>query len=154
MFLTEDFTVMSLVERDRCMLVQQYDYALSRARDNGGLPYGDTSGSTLNLTLNTSVNVNTRSLYRLLRVGEPAQFSLINNAVFDEGGRLVDYESAMVVEGYIVSLDEHYDSQRGEGENNNATMDICILCIAVQYVVERTMNENGQMTVSKLIRRF
>lgn len=153
-FLTEDFTVMSVIERDRCLLVQQYDYSLSRARDSSGLPYGDTSGSTLRVTINTSTNVNTRALYRLLGVNEPTQFSIVNNAMFDELGRLVDYDSAMVAEGYVVSLDEGYDSQMRGGGNNNATMDICILCVAVQYVGERTMNENGQVCVSKLIRRF
>jgi len=126
--------------------VQKYDYKFSRNINAYGRAYGNSSGGLVTVTLRVSSGYDFRDYYERLKSNEPSMFSLVFNAVFDDHGVLSDYDSALLVNGYVVSMDEEYDRTSADEEGEQMCLTMGILIAGVSYV---GINDNLDMVFTQ-----
>ena len=98
------------VWQNNCFTVQHFSYQCNRQRNEAGSPYGPTLPSYLTFTVRIAENDSARLLFERIGMGKTFSYSFLFNASFSAQRRLSDCEDAMVAQGYLVELDESYDS--------------------------------------------
>jgi hypothetical protein len=79
--------------------------------------------------------------YSNLLNNAPFNYSFLFNATFNANQRLADYEDGMVVNGYVVSVEENYSANRGiTGEEEQILLDVTLLTRSVTYVGREEQN--------------
>lgn len=107
---TENIIEQHILRRESANVVQRLDYTLRRPRNDFGKPYGRMSGSEMIVATLIGTN-DTNEYYERLLSNDSQTFSLVFNATYDSNNILQHYDSAMVVEGFIVDIVEHYDDE-------------------------------------------
>jgi len=120
--------------RRRCLTVQDFRYEFSRNINAYGKAYGASSGGIVSLTLRTGTQYNFRDCYESLKTNEAKTVSLVYNAVFDDFGELFDYDGAMIISGYVVSLEEDYNRTNSDVEGEQMCLKMDILIARVSYI--------------------
>jgi hypothetical protein len=92
------------------LTVQHFDFNCFRPRNNIGVPYGPSNASLMQITLKTVSADGYKELYDRLQSDELYHFSVVFNASFDEFKLLKEYGDAMMVVGYIVEIEEEFDT--------------------------------------------
>lgn len=129
----EDFSEMARVSQEKCLTLQHFDYKCRRCRNEEGVPYGSTVSVILNCSFRTVEDLH--AYYDCLKKNESQDFSFIFNATFDDQKKLSDYEDAMVVNGYVVDIEETFNSAMNEaGESEQVLFGIKILLSSITYV--------------------
>ena len=125
------------VKREQGFTLQQFHYECARKRNDRGMPYGPTQTTTLQLQIKSlPLDEHTESC-----------FSIVFNATFrtDEGeNTLSDYDSGLIVTGYIISVDEVFGashpetspffSEEGEENVNLMMTGIRLLTKSITYI--------------------
>lgn len=95
--------------RDQFFTVQRFEYRCERSRDERGLPFG----STLSVVLKASVKATTpdtgKVLYEWLSQNARFSMSFLFDATFDGSAKLADFGSGMVMNGYVVDIEETHN---------------------------------------------
>ena len=89
------------------------------------MPYGPTQTTVLKFLIKSLPDGYLKEVYKRLDENTDSSFSIVFNATFrmDENGEntLSDYDSALIITGFVVSVDESY----GEGpQTSDATTDL------------------------------
>ena len=103
------FEVKSVLQ-ENCMTVQRFNYDCVRERNNSGDSYGPTNPVILSFTVRVNNPADAKRYYEMLANNGHFPFSFLFNATFTENLRLEDYEDGMVCEGYVVSVEQVYES--------------------------------------------
>lgn len=136
---TEDFSEAARIAQEKCLTLQHFDYKCQRSRNEKGVPYGPTVSVTLNCTMRATGGL--QVFYDRLRSNATYSYSFIFNATFDSQKTLADYEDAMIVNGYIVDVEEVFDSASGlHDESSQMLLNVKILLSDITYV-GRTSNK-------------
>lgn len=102
------------VKREQCFTLQQFDYECSRMRNAMGMPYGPTQMTVLRFSIKSLPDGCQKEFYRRLSGYSTSSFSIVFNATFKTGENLEcvlgDYDSAMVVTGFVIDIDESFDT--------------------------------------------
>lgn len=106
--------------------VQHFDYNCFRTREKAGKPYGPSNASLMHITVKTLSADGYKELYRRLNSTERYAFTLVFNASYDEFKILQDYADAMVVNGYIVEIEELFDTASKKKEGMMLSMKILL----------------------------
>ena len=131
---TENIIEQHVLRRENATVVQRLDYTLRRPRNDFGKPYGRMSGSELIVA--TLIGTNDTSEYYERLVSNDSQiFSIVFNATYDNNNFLTSYDSAMVVEGYVVDIVEHYDDDEAK-EGNQMSLEFSFLLTSITYIGE------------------
>lgn len=109
LFITDDTSQMIKVPQSKCLTLQHYHYKCQRNRDEMGYPYGSTLSVLLDCTFRNVPD--TQVLYERLRDNKPYTYTFVFNATFDVSKYLESYENAMTVNGYIVDIEEKFDTK-------------------------------------------
>lgn len=129
----EDFSEMARVSQDKCLTLQHFDYKCQRCRNEEGTPYGSTVSVILNCTFRTVEDLHI--YYDCLKKNSPQAFTFIFNATFDPHKHLYDYEDAMIVNGYVVDIEEDFNSAMNEaGETEQILCNVKMLLSNITYV--------------------
>ncbi len=129
----EDFSEMARVSQDKCLTLQHFDYKCQRCRNEEGIPYGSTVSVVLNCTIRTVEDLHV--YYDCLKKNVPQAFSFIFNATFDNQRSLYDYEDAMIADGYVIDIEEDFNSAMNEdGETEQILCNVKILLSNITYV--------------------
>ena len=131
---TENIIEQHVLRRESATVVQRLDYALRRPRNDFGKPYGRMSGSELIVATLIGTN-DTREYYERLVSNDSQIFSIVFNATYDNNNFLTSYDSAMVVEGYVVDIVEHYDDDEAK-EGNQMSLEFSFLLTSITYIGE------------------
>lgn len=134
MFL-EDITEGIPMRQESGFTVQHFEYSCFRTRDNAGMPYGPSNGSLMQITLKTISSDGYKELYQRLNSMELYSLSLIFNASYDEYRILEDYADAMIANGYIVEIEEVFDTL--DTQHNGMTLNMKILLNSLDYIGNR-----------------
>lgn len=135
LLITEDLTEIAAISQDDCMTVQHFDYHCSRSRNEMGEPYGPVVSVTLQVSIKALSNSSEKLLYERLKSNARYPYSFIFNATFDSWRKLSSYENAMVVSGYVVDVEETYDSAfSSETETDQMLMNVKILLSSITYI--------------------
>lgn len=107
----DDFSEVK-VKKEQGFTLQQFNYECSRKRNNMGMPYGPTLTTVLKFLIKSLPDGYLKEVYKRLDENTDSSFSIVFNATFrmDENGEntLSDYDSALIITGFIVSVDESY----------------------------------------------
>lgn len=131
------------VQRSQCYIIQHYDFSLNRSRDITGQPYDFDGGNTLMLSLRIGSTQNLTPFYQMLKNERMTAFSIVFNATFDYVNMLGDYDSAIVIEGYVVDISENIVRQ-GVNDQSPDTIQMSILMKNVNYVSEQDQRNSNQ----------
>ena len=131
---TENIIEQHVLRRENATVVQRLDYTLRRPRNDFGKPYGRMSGSELIVATLIGTN-DTREYYERLVSNDSQIYSIVFNATYDNNNFLTSYDSAMVVEGYVVDIVEHYDDDEAK-EGNQMSLEFSFLLTSITYIGE------------------
>ena len=90
--------------------VQHFRYECCRRRNESGLPYGPTLPAYLDFTVRIASEDSGKVFYERMRTNETFPYSFLFNASFNTRRQLSECEDALVATGYIVDLEEEYES--------------------------------------------
>lgn len=138
------------VQKSRCYVVQHYDFTLNRSRNAAGEVYGFDSGSTLILNLRIGANQNLEPFYRSLSDRELTTFSFIFNAQYDKLNLVENYDSAIIVKGSLIDIEEEYNSKPGN-DKPHMSIRIMILVRNVQYLKDVVCNKTDFLTYNGIV---
>lgn len=130
----ENIIEQHVLRRESATIVQRIDYTLRRPRNDFGKPYGRMSGSELIVATLIGTN-DTREYYERLLSNDSQVFSIVFNATYDSNNFLASYDSAMVVEGYVVDIVENYDDDEAK-EGNQMSLEFAFLLTSIKYIGE------------------
>lgn len=131
---TENIIEQHFLRRESANVVQRLDYTLRRPRNDFGKPYGRMSGSEMIVATLIGTN-DTNEYYERLLSNDSQAFSLVFNATYDNNNILQHYDSAMVVEGFIVDIVEHYDDEAA-ADGNLMSLEFSFLLTSITYIGE------------------
>ena len=124
--------------------IQHFDYNFFRTRDKVGRPYGPSNASLMQITIKTLSADGYKELYSRLNSIERYAFSVIFDASYDAFKILQDYADGMVVDGYVVEIEEVFDTTGNKKDGMILSMKI--LLHSLDYLgkrVERKLMVNG-----------
>lgn len=102
------------VKKEQGFTLQQFNYECSRKRNNMGMPYGPTCTTIIQLQIKSLPDGYMKEIYKRLDENTISNFSIAFNATFktDEYGDniLSDYDSSLVVTGFVISVEESYSN--------------------------------------------
>ena len=135
----DDFSEVK-VKKEQGFTFQQFNYECSRKRNNMGMPYGPTLTTVLKFLIKSLPDGYLKEVYKRLDENTDSSFSIVFNATFrmDENGEntLSDYDSALIITGFVISVDESYgeSSQTSKATANLMMTDIGFLTKSITYV--------------------
>ena len=141
----ENFLENSLIVlKENCMTVQRFNYECLHKRNESGEVYGPTEPVILDFTVRVNSPRHTKPFFKRLVSNEHAYLSFIFNATFNTNQRLEDYDDGMVINGYVVQVDEVYGSETVDQANGNSQilLNIKVLTRSVTYL-GRENNQNN-----------
>lgn len=135
----DDFSEVK-VKKEQGFTLQQFNYECSRKRNNMGMPYGPTRTTILRFLIKSLPDGYLKEIYKRLDENADSSFSIVFNATFrmDENGEntLNDYDSALIITGFVISVDESYgeDPQISKATANLMMTDVGFLTKSITYV--------------------
>lgn len=123
------------VLKENCMTVQHFDYQCRHKRNEANSVYGVSEQVILKFTVRINSSRHAPVFYHFLNSNQPHNFSFLFNATYNANQRMSDYEDGMVVNGYVVHIEENYNTQT-EGRNNmeQILMTVTLLVCSVIYL--------------------
>ena len=95
----------------------------------------------LKFTIRVNSPRHARVFYSNLLSNAHSNYSFLFNATFNSYQRLANYEDGMVVNGYVLSVEENYSANRGiTGEEEQILLDVTLLTRSVTYVGREEQN--------------
>ena len=123
------------VLKEKCLVLQNFSYECERIRNNSSDVYGASKPVILKFTIRVNSPSHARELYQRLALNGHHEFSILFNVTFDSFQRLADYEDGMVVNGYVVRVEERYNSLLDEsGVDKQMILDAEVLVRSTIYL--------------------
>ena len=123
------------VLKENCLTVQHFDYQCEHKRNASGEVYGPTEPVMLKFTIRVNSPKHAKVFYHHLLSHSCFSYSFLFNATFNANQRLADYEDGMVVNGYVVSVEENFSTGRNmTGEDEQILLNVRILTRSVTYL--------------------
>ena len=101
------------VLREHCLPLQHFSYECRYKRNAGGDVYGASLPVYLDFTVRVASPESIKDFFREIVDNDRPAFSVLFNATFGPTARLADYEDGMIVRGYVVDIEEEYESAPG-----------------------------------------
>lgn len=120
--------------QDKCITVQHFNYSSLRKRDYTGTAYGPSEPVILDFAIRVNTSAQAKPFYNYLISEEHFSLSFIFNAVFSHMKRLSDYDDAMVINGYIIELEEDYQGSALGKNNEQISLNIRMLVRNITYI--------------------
>lgn len=120
LFIPEDIQSRMKIYQNECISIEKYSYSLQKSRRDNGLPYpAATSGSVLSVTMSIGSRNSIKKFYeRLHDKTSPNPYTVVFDANFSDKNTLENYNSAFILSGYVIAVDEDYNSASEEGHEN------------------------------------
>lgn len=123
------------VMKENCMTVQHFNYECEHKRNEAGEIYGAINPVMLEFTVRVNSPRQARAFYKELVSNEHSNYSFLFNVKYNENQRLNTYEDGMVVDGYIVHIEENYTTAAQEdGSNTQIELSVKLLSRSVTYL--------------------
>lgn len=129
------------VLKEKCLVLQNFSYECERMRNNSSDVYGASKPVILKFTIRVNSPSHARELYQRLVQNGHNDFSILFNVTFDPFQRLASYEDGMVLNGYVVSVEERYNSLQDEsGVDKQMILDVEVLVRSTVYLGREEQN--------------
>lgn len=132
----ENFCEMSVgIMRNQCFTVQCFNYESKRRRgEDGRTAYHAEDATMLDFTIRINSPENGKLFLSHMKELEPHDYSFLFNATFKATDRIDNYEDAMVASGYIIDIEEVFNSTRNEGQTEQMLMHVKLLLNNITFV--------------------
>lgn len=121
--------------KENCMTVQHFNYECVHKRNDAGKIYGAINPVTLEFVVRINSPRQAKTFYKELVSNEHCHFSFLFNVTYNDNQRLSNYEDGMVVNGYIVHIEEEYTSRTNQaGSSTQIELHVKILSRSVTYL--------------------
>lgn len=145
--ITEDISEIQSVPQSKCLTVQHFDYKCERSRNEEGEPYGTTMSATLRCTVRSTGSL--QVFYERMQSTTPYAYTFLFNSTFDERKVLSGYEDAMIITGYIIDIEEVFDTTSPTPDDTTQMLlKLQILLSNITYV-GKTQNNNRILSITK-----
>ncbi|MBQ2025806.1 MAG: hypothetical protein II215_04980 [Paludibacteraceae bacterium] len=138
-FALGNFTDEVVLYKQMCSTICQFDYACKRDVDEAGRQTGITNTTVMTVALKSATVDKYKELYKALKSTQISCFSVLFNAVFDQDNQLSDYYGGMVVDGYVVDIEESFDV--ASLNPNGMSLTVKIVVNTIKYVGRQTTKE-------------
>ena len=123
------------VLKENCLTVQHFNYECVHKRNDSGEIYGAVNPVMLDFVIRANSPRQARAFYKELVSNEHTNFSFLFNVTYNENQRLDNYEDGMVVNGYIVHIEEEYSSRSNQaGSSTQIELHVKLLARSVTYL--------------------
>lgn len=123
------------VMKENCLTIQKFSYDCVHKRNSAGEVYGPTEPVILNFKVRVNSPYHAKAFYFALGQNHHYDFSLLFNVTFGANDRLADYEDGMVVNGYVVEVEEAYHSAKDEeGHDEQMMLNVKVLVRSAIYL--------------------
>lgn len=123
------------VMKENCMTVQHFNYECEHKRNEAGEIYGAINPVMLEFTVRVNSPRQAKAFYKEIVSNEHSNYSFLFNVKYNENQRLNTYEDGMVVNGYIVHIEENYTTAAQEdGSNTQIELSVKLLSRSVTYL--------------------
>ena len=121
--------------KENALTVQYFSYDCTYRRNNSGEIYGAVEPVILQLRIRVNSPHHARQFYRESIQHNHFQISFLFNVTWSENDRLGNYEDGMVVDGYVVHVEEEYHSSKQiDGVDQQMLLDVKLLVRSVTYL--------------------
>ena len=125
-FSPEDLCEMSDdILRSNCFTVQHFHYESKRRRDND---------SGMDITIRINEPDCGKQLLEHMQDSEQHSYALLFNATFKPTGRLDDYDDALMATGYIINIEEVFETAQQNGQQEQMLMHIHLLLNTITFI--------------------
>jgi hypothetical protein len=136
------------VLRENCMTVQHYEYLSEHQRNSSGTLTGATKPVVMKIVVRVNSPKHAKGFYTRLLSNDHFQFSLLFNATFGPTERLSDYEDGLVADGYVVRVEEDYNSKKiGQGMDEQMTLNVQLLVRSLTYLGREECNNHTNVFI-------
>ena len=127
--------IMQNVLKEKCLTVQQFDYHCEYNRNHNGEHFGSQKPGILNFSIRVNTMLQAKPFYRSLVGTGDFEFTFLFNPHFGPNQRLTSYEDGMVIDGYVVSVEENFNSAKNlYDRDEQVTINVEILIRSVIYL--------------------
>ena len=96
---------------DRCFTVLHFSYECKRERNKSGYPFGKTTTTILDFTIRLMSPEDGKPFYHQMQQNEPEFFTFLFNATLFNRQYVTGYEDAMVVNGYVIDVEDDFTNE-------------------------------------------
>jgi hypothetical protein len=123
------------VLKENCLTVQHFDYLCEHKRNDSGEVYGATKPVILQFTIRVNSPRHARTFYRRLISNEHTCFSFLFNVTYGQNDRMSNYEDGMVIDGYVVHVEETYSTVvEDDGSDKQMLLNVTLQVRSVTYL--------------------
>lgn len=135
------------VRQNNSFTVQHFSYTCCRRRNDSGIPYGPTLPAYLDFTVKVVSGNNGKVFFERMQTNETFPYSFLFNASFTTAHQLSEYDDAMVASGYVVDVEEEFESAPGpDGTTEQMLIHVKLLISNLAYLgQDRTLD----LTITK-----
>jgi len=131
------------VLKDHCLTVQHFDYQCEMKRNDSFAVYGSSEGVTLNFVIRINAPEQAKVFYRRMIERGHYNFSFLFNATYNAFDRLDDYDDGIVVDGYVVHVEEkYYSGKTTDGKSDQIQLEVKMLLRSIIYLGVENQIEN------------
>ena len=129
------------VLKENCLVIQHFSYECERMRNNSSDVYGASKPVILKFSIRVNSPSHAREIYQRLALNGHFDYSILFNVTYDANLRLKDYDDGMVVNGYVVSVEEQYSSlQDDKGVDKQMLLEVKLLVRSTLYMGREEQN--------------
>lgn len=130
------------VLKENCLVIQHFSYECERMRNNASDVYGASKPVILKFTIRVNSPSHAKEFYQRLALNGHYDYSILFNVTYDANQRLAGYEDGMVVNGYVVSVEEQYSSlQDDTGVDKQMMLNVKLLVRSTTYMGRERQND-------------
>jgi hypothetical protein len=122
------------VLKENCLIVQHFDYECEHKRNDSGEVYGATKPVILEFSIRVNSPRHARMFYRRLISNEHSCFSFLFNITYGANERMSGYDDGMVVDGYVVHVEETYTTKVDDNGDKQMMLNVTLQVRSVIYL--------------------
>jgi len=127
--------------KENCLVVQHFDYDCIRKRNQSNQVYGAMEPVMLKFSVRVNSSAHSRVFYQNLVRNDHTDYSFLFNVNYNQNDRISDYEDGMLVDAYVVSVEEEYSSDTDEsGLDRQIILNVVLKVCSVTYLGREEQN--------------
>ena len=136
---------------DRCFTILHFGYECKRERNKSGYPFGNTTSTILDFTIRLMSPEDGKPFYHQMQQNEPEFFTFLFNATLFNRQYVTGYEDAMVVNGYVIDVEDDFtNAPTSEGNTEQMLIHVKLLVANITYI---GVNGDRYIEISRKVSR-
>jgi hypothetical protein len=123
------------VLRDNCILVTHIDYSCEFRRNDSNAVYGAVDPVIMNFSIRIGSEKKAEPFYRYLVENGHNIFTFLYNTTFDKNDRIDTFYDGMIVDAFVVKVEQDYTTQRtGRDSDEQIMLRVKLLVRSITYL--------------------